>query len=186
MSEYAFKNLKKPINTASGVAEFVLISPVYDFVEGGIKCPVAPFTDPGDEITIKATHVHKDGKAFIKILLAPEKNQLTGTTIGDLMFQKLDQSLEIFIPGSYAEVHEFVKNIINTPLIVLSKDADCDANMYYQLGCDCTFAYAKMDFGTGFTREGVKGYKGMITYLSKYIQYYKGTINVAADTDGSS
>lgn len=187
MSQYAFRNLKQPQNTDSGVADFVLVAPVYDFAEGGIKCPAAPFTDPGDQVKIKTEHVFNDGRAFAKILLAPEKNQLSGTTIGDLGFQKMDQNLEIFIPGSYAEVHEAAKNLINTPLIVLAKDSNCPANMWYQLGCDCVYAWAKMDFTTGTTREGIKGYKGTITYLQGYIQLYAaGEPPVLSDSTGSS
>ena len=186
MSEYAFKNLKESKNTDSGIADFVLIAPVSDFIEGGIKCPKAPFTDPGDEVTVKENHGFKDGRAFAKFLLAPEKNQLSGTTIGDLGFQKMDQSLEIFIPGSYAEVHEAAKNLINRPLVVLAKDSNCPANMYYQLGCDCTYAWAKMDFTTGTTRDGIKGYKGTITYLNGYIQLYAGEVSVLADESSSS
>lgn len=185
MSDYVFQNLMEAQNTSSGVAEFVYIAPVRDFEEGGIKCPAAPFTDPGDRITIREDHVFKSGKGFIKVLLAPEKNQLNATTVGDLMFQKMDQGLEIFIPGSYAEVHEFAKEIINTPLIVISKDSECDANLHYQLGCDCTYAYLKMDFTTGTTREGVKGYKGMVTFLHKYIQLYAGAIDVLESSSSS-
>lgn len=186
MSQYSFKNLKEHINIGSGIADYVLIAPVRDFEEGGIKCPVAPFTDPGDEVTIKQNHVFKDGKAFAKVLLAPETNKLDAATIGQIGFQKMDQTLEIFIPGSYAEAHEFAKNLINVPLIVLQKDSNCDANMYYQLGCDCAYAWAKMDFSTGTTRDGIKGYKGTITYLGGYIQLYTGTVSVLADEGESS
>jgi hypothetical protein len=169
---YQYKNLKEPANVFSGISDFVLVAPVSDFEANGIKSPAAPFTDPGDEVKVKTAHVFKAGRAFAKILLAPEKNQLSGTTIGDLGFQKQDQTLDIFIPGSYAEVHEFAKNIINTPLVVLTKDSNCPANMWYQLGDGCTYAWAKMDFTTGTTREGIKGYKGTITYLGGFIQLY--------------
>lgn len=178
---YTFRNLKTPQNVESGIAEFVLIAPVSDFEDDGIKCPVAPFTNPGDEVKVKTAHVFKEDKAFAKYILAPEKNELNATTIGDTGFQKLNLELKIFIPGSYAEVHEAVKNIINTPLIVLAKDSNCPANMYYQLGCDCTYAWAKFDFSTGTTVNGVKGYSGTITYQQGYIQLYTATVEVLAD-----
>lgn len=178
---YTFANLKSPQNVESGIADYVLIAPVSDFEDDGIKCPVAPFTNPGDEVKVKTAHVFKEDKAFAKYILAPEKNELSATTIGDLGFQKLNLELKVFIPGSYAEVHEAVKNIINTPLIVLAKDSNCPANMYYQLGCDCTYAWAKFDFTTGTTVSGVKGYSGTITYQQGYIQLYTAAVSVLAD-----
>ncbi|HYC29547.1 MAG TPA: hypothetical protein VEB42_12030 [Chitinophagaceae bacterium] len=168
---YVYNHLKTPKNTGSGVADFVLLAPVADFDE--IKCPEAPFAAPGDEVTIKVPHVFKAGKGFIRILLAPEKNQYGAATIGDKGFQKFDHTYDIFVPGSYAEVHEFAKNIINTPLIALGKDAECAADIWYQLGCDCVYAYLTMDFTTGTTREGVKGYAGKITYQSSSVLLYK-------------
>ena len=47
MADYAYQNLKKPQNTESGIADFALLAPVYDFQEGGIKCPEAPFAAKG-------------------------------------------------------------------------------------------------------------------------------------------
>lgn len=169
---YQYKNLKSPQNTGSGISEFFLIAPVVDFVEGGLKCPKAPFVNPGDEVKILEAHEFQNGKGFAKVLLAPEKNMLDAKTIGDLMFQKLDFELKVFIPGSYAEAHEAVKNWINTPLVVLTKDSNCEANIWYQLGCDCTSAYFKADFGTGTTKDGVKGYNGTFTWQNAYIQLY--------------
>lgn len=186
MSQYAFKNLNQPQNTDSGIADFALIAPVRDFEENGIKCPAAPFTDPGDRVKIKQNHVFKDGKAFAKFLLAPESNQLEGTSIGDLGYKKLDQKATILVPGSYAELHEAAKEILNVPLIVLLKDSNCPANMYYQLGCDCVYAWASNSFGTGTTADGKKGYTIEISYKQGYIQLYTGAVNVLADTDTSS
>lgn len=185
MSNYAYRNLRKPKNVISGVADFILIAPVYDFEVDGIKCPVAPFTDPGDEVTIKEDHVFKAGRGFAYFALAPEKNQLTGKTIGDKGFNKLDIEDDIFIPGSYVEVHEAVKNFLNTPCIALHKDADCAADMYYQLGCDCVFAYLTVDFSTGTTKDGNKGYAGKISYQQGYIQVYKGAVSILADSSES-
>jgi hypothetical protein len=178
---YTYANLKTPQNTGSGIGDFIYLAPVSHFVEpDGIKCPAAPFTNPGDEVKILLDHEFVVGKKFAKVILAPEKNQLTGKTIGDLGFQKLDIELKGFIPGSYAEVHEAVKNWINQPMIVLTKDSNCPANMYYQLGCDCVYAYVKADFSTGTTKDGVKGYEITITYQNGYIQLYAGAIEVYA------
>ena len=125
---YTYANLKTPQNISSGIADYALLGAVSDFTDDGIKCPIAPFNNQGDEVKIKTAHQFNAGKAFAKFLLAPEKNELNAKTIGDLGFQKLDFELKIFIPGSYAEAHEAVKNIINTPLIVLVKDSNCPAN----------------------------------------------------------
>ena len=171
---YAYASLTNPQNTGSGIAEFILLAPVTAFTDDGIKCPAAPFTNPGDEVTIKQAHQFKPGEGFIKVQLAPQKNKLDATTIGDFGFTKLDINLDVFIPGSYAEVHEAVKNWLNKPLIILSKDGDCKANMYYQLGCDCASAWLKVDFSTGTTVDGIKGYNGKLNYQNGYIQVYMG------------
>lgn len=174
---YVYANLKTPKNTGSGVADGVWLAPVSDFVEGGIKGPVAPFSSPGDEVVIKDNHEFKPGKKFVNFLLAPQKNQLSGATIGDLGFQKLDFELKIFMAGSYAEVHEAVKNILNTPLVVLIKDSNCAANMYYQLGSNCNYAWASFAFSTGTTVDGIKGYEGTIKYQGPGVYLYEGGIN---------
>lgn len=186
MSQYAFKNLRTPINTDSGIADYALIAPVRDFEEDGIKCPTAPFTDPGDQVTVKLDHVFKAGKAFARFDLAPEANQFEAPTIGDLGYKKLDQKATILVPGSYAELHEAAKNLLNVPLIVLIKDSNCPANMWYQLGCDCVYAWASNSFGTGTTRDGKKGYTIEISYLQGYVQLYAGAIPVLADSGESS
>jgi hypothetical protein len=183
---YAYKNLKTPQNVGSGVADFMLIAPVSDFVEGGIMCPEAPFTEPGDEVTIKTAHSFLAERGFAKWILATEKNKIDGATLGDKGFQKLDLTLEAMIPGSYAEQHEAIKNIINVPLIVLIKDSNCAADMYYQLGCDCVYAWATANFATGTTREGNKGYTISISYLGGYVQIYNpGTPPVVLNDNGS-
>lgn len=161
---YAYKNLIEPQNVQSGVAEYVLLSPVSWFEQNGIMCPVLPFTNPGDEITIYEPHVFKAGKGFIKFQLAPQKNSLGYNTSGDIGSLKQNAELKIFIPGSYIVAHEAIKNLINTPLIALIKDGDCNAGLFYQLGCDCQKAWLSASFNTGTTKDGVKGYEATLTY----------------------
>ncbi|MFC4261932.1 hypothetical protein ACFOWM_03515 [Ferruginibacter yonginensis] len=173
---YVYANLKTPQNVQSGVADYVLIAREADFAVDGIKCPKAPFTNPGDEVRIKEDHEFLPTKGFAKFALAPEKNQLSAKTIGDKGFQKLDFEASVFIPGSYAELHETVKNLMNVPLVALVKDSNCEANMFYQLGCDCVKAYLSVDFTTGTTKDGVKGYEGKLTYSNGYVQLYEGEI----------
>ncbi len=170
---YAYANLLSPQNTGSGIADFVLLAPAADFAPDGIKCPAAPFTNPGDEVTVFAAHEFLPGKGFVKYALAPEKNSYDAKTIGDKGFNKFDMESTIFIPGSYAEVHEAIKNWMNQPLIALEKDSNCGANFYYQLGCDCTFAYMSPEFTTGTTKDGVKGYSVKLTWQNDYVQIHK-------------
>jgi hypothetical protein len=169
-----YTNLTAPTNTASGISEFFLIAQASDFVEGGIKCPAAPVDGDPAGLSVKITEPHEfqAGRGFAKIVCAPEKNSLDAKTIGDLLFQKLDFELKVFIPGSYAELHEQAGQWINKQLIVLTKDSNCQANMWYQLGCDCTFAYLKVDFSTGTTKDGVKGYSGTVTWQNAFVQLY--------------
>ena len=176
---YSFKNLKYPSNILSGIADYVLLAPVGWFTS--IKYPVAPFTSPGDEVLIKTAHTFSSGKGFVKYLLAPEKNQFDAKTIGDKGFQKFDQDLRIFIPGSYAELHEAMKNWLNTPLIALARDSSCAANIYYQLGSECVYAYLTVDFSTGTTKDGVKGYTGAINYASDAVYVYAAAVQLLAD-----
>lgn len=183
---YAYKNLKTPQNVGSGVADYLLIAPVSDFLEDGIKCPTAPFTDPGDEIKIKTPHDFKPERGFAKWILATEKNKIDGATLGDKGFQKLDLTLEAMLPGSYAEQHEAVKNIINVPLIVLVPDSNCASGIFYQLGCDCVYAWATANFATGTTREGNKGYTIQISYLGGYVQLYNPGTDIPVLNDNGS
>jgi hypothetical protein len=163
---YSYKNLLKPVNTESGLAEFLLIAPVDDFEDDGIKAPTAPFANPGDEVTIKTAHVFKDmDGGFAKFSLAPDKNSYSATPGGDKGFVKLTHTATAFIPGSYAQVHETMKNLLNTPVIVLVKDSNCSANMYYQIGNSCNAAFANPTFETGTSAEGVKGYN--VTFESR-------------------
>lgn len=168
---FAYTNLIDTPNRKPGIAEFALLAPVGWFAADGIKSPVAPFASPGDSITIKTPHEFLEDKAFLKYDLAPQKNQLDGKTIGDLGFNSLSFEATIFLPGSSPAQHENIQNILNVKLIALVKDSNCGSNMYYQLGCDCTFAYLTVDFSTGTTNNGVKGFNGKLIYDGA-IQFY--------------
>ncbi|HRN80170.1 MAG TPA: hypothetical protein PKY29_04370 [Ferruginibacter sp.] len=168
----ALLNLKRPQNISSGVGEYVLLAPI-DFFSS-IKYPVGPHTTPGDEVTIKQTHLFKDGYGWLRFQLAPEKNDFNASTIGDKGFQKLSKQLNIVIPGSYAEAHEVMKNLLNTPLIAISPDSNCASGIFYQLGTECVPAYMEHDFTTGTTRDGIKGYTARITSTLGFVQIYTG------------
>lgn len=173
---YAYANLLTAENTGPGVGEVVYLAPVSHFDVDGIKAPAAPFSAPGDEVTIKTDHVFLTGKKFAKVQLAPDTNSLSASSVGDKGFKKLAVEVTCVVPGSYAEVHEAVKNWMNTPLVVLVPDAECASDLYYQLGSKCIGAWIEPTFNTGTTADGRKGYEIKITYSGGYIQNYTGTI----------
>lgn len=173
---YAFQHLKNPQNIGSGVAQNLLLAPLAWFAAGGVKEPPAVGVATGDEVTIRENHVFLAGKGFFEMLLAPEMNSLEAKTIGDKGFQKLDQTLRVFVPGSYAEVHECIKNLLNVPFIGLIQDSNCGSNLWYQLGTDCVPAYFTCNFSTGTTKDGKKGYEVELNYTAKSIVLYGANV----------
>lgn len=170
---YDLVNLKEPKNASTGVSDYVLIARLSDFVEGGVKCPVAPFAALGDKVKIATAHEFKVGRGFMKFTTAPRKNQITAGSIGEFGFAKLDPNWEFVLAGSYAELHETVAELMNVPLIIMFRDSNCDEEMYYQLGCDCLQAYIKPEFSTGTTADnGIKGYKITANCPSEAIRLY--------------
>ncbi len=169
-------NLKTPINTTSGISDYFLVAPEADFAEDGIKCPPAPVDgDPmGQGIKIIEDHEFLVGRGFAKVVAAPEKNDFTGKTIGDLGFNKLDLAAKFVVAGSYEQVHEQIASMLNVPLILLFKDSECQANIWYQLGCDCTKAYMETEWQTGTTKDGMKGYIVTFKWQNPFIQLYAG------------
>ncbi|HYC27604.1 MAG TPA: hypothetical protein VEB42_02295 [Chitinophagaceae bacterium] len=173
---YNYQHLLTPKNIGSGIAQQLLIAPVEYFATNGIKSPPATGTNPGDEVIISSSHVFKSGKGFIEILLAPELNSFQATQMGDKGSSKFDQSLRVFVPGSYFEVHETVKNLLNVPFIALIKDSECPADFYYQVGACGVYAYFTCDFTTGTTKEGKKGYEMVLNYTHSFVQLYQGNV----------
>ena len=170
---YDLVSLKEPKNASTGVSDFVLIARLSDFVEGGVKCPVAPFVALGDKVKIATAHEFKEGRGFLKFITAPRKNQITAGSIGEFGFAKMDPKWEFVIPGSYAELHESISSLLNVPLILMLQDSSCEENMWYQLGCDCLQAYITAEFSTGTTADnGIKGYKIVANCPSEAIRLY--------------
>lgn len=174
---YQFDHLTNPQNTESGIAEFALLAPQRWFAAGGIKKP-GTGTAVGDEVRILLTHEFLPEKGFIRFALAPEKNQYNAETIGDKGFTKFRNTLEIFVPGSYEEVHEAMKWLKTEPMIVLVKDSNCDANLYYQIGDACLGAWITGNFQTSTSAEGVKGYTVTISNTAKSVVLYQGAITM--------
>jgi hypothetical protein len=143
-------------NVESGISEKVWIAIKSEM--DSIATPTAPFANPGDTITIVGDHTFTAGKGFLEYQLAPQKNELDYNSKGEAGNLAFSGVVKIFIPGSKAAVHEQVKFLANTPLIVLAKDPDrCDENFFYQLGCDCNSAWlSKADWKSSTTKDGTK------------------------------
>lgn len=171
---FVYGHLKTPQNTGSGVSDFFLFAPVSDFTT--IGCPPASGAAAGDEVIVVDDHVFAVGGGFNRVVCAPFKNQLKAATTGEVGSQKFQETLEVFVSGSYAAQHEFIKYLNNTPVIVLVKDANCAADMWYQLGCDCLYAWATTEFETGTVKDGQKGYKITFTYYTDAVILYGGTV----------
>ena len=177
---YAYENLTSPQNVPSGIAEFALIAPMAWITT--LAVPVAPFTNPGDEMTITTAHTFATGKGFAKHQLAPQKNKLDIKSRGEVGVSGQSQDAEIFVPGSYTQVHEQVSNLLNTPLLVLLKDANSAADLYHQLGTDTVSAWLTADFSTGTTKDGQKGYTLKIVFDGSPLFYKTGSAPVLLTT----
>lgn len=174
---YTFDHLLNPQQTEPGIGEFALIAPLSWFAANGLKKP-GTGAGVGDEVVISENHVFLTNRGFVKFQLAPEKNQYNAETVGDKGFTKFRNAVELFVPGSYEEVHEAVKKLKNEPLCVLVKDSNCEVEMYYQVGDACLGAWLTANFQTGTSAEGVKGYVVTISNHAKSVVLYAGTITM--------
>lgn len=176
MSTYDLKNLNKRQNVAPGIAAYALVAKRSDFTTlQGIAVPTDD-TPTGDRVKIKTPHVFKDGKAWSKWSLAKDKNQMEATGEGDPTFRQLKQTATLFIPGSDADMHSVMADLLNEDLIVLVRDSTCASNLYYQLGNDCSPAAMNPKFTTSTTASGVKGYEVTIEYSGPCVQLYDAAI----------
>lgn len=180
---YSYQSLTTPKNTGSGVSDFFYFAPVSIFTLIASPTLTAPpgVPVPGEEVTITADHTFGVGDGFVKMLCAPFMNQFSATAVGDPGSKKLSPKFEVFMTGSYAELHEFAKNALNQPAIILSKDANCDANMYYQIGSSCVYAWlTDINWSSGQTRDGKKGYAFTWETAASSILLYKGGVTEKA------
>src|SRR5690606_39496325 len=136
-----YQSLQNHKNQTSGVSDILLFAPVSAFTTISGPTITAPPGPPvaGEEVTITADHEFNSTEGFIKMLCAPFVNQITATSVGETGSRKFNPTIEVFIPGSYAELHEFVKNALNQPAILLCKEGDCEAGFYYQIGSNCVY-----------------------------------------------
>jgi hypothetical protein len=180
---YDFASLKTHSNQGSGVSDILLFAPITEFTTiSGPTITASPGVPvPGEEVTISADHVFPANAGFIEVLCAPFVNQMMAATTGDTGNKKFNPKVEVFVPGSYAVLHEFAKNIMNLPAILLVKEGNCEAGFYYQIGNSCNFAWIDvMEWGTGTTKDGKKGYKITWEASAAGIYTYTGTVTKKA------
>jgi hypothetical protein len=171
--EFEDINLDGAPNVNGGVSDVVHIAPKSWFDE--LQVPTAPFAVPGDEITVKDTHTFVAGKGFVEIQCPPQKNKLGIKSKGDIGSNGQMSEFEFFVAGTSAAIHEQFKNYMNTPLMVLTKDANCGSGLVYQLGCDCHSAWLTFDWDSATTKDGSKGFMAKVTYDDGAL-FYGGTI----------
>lgn len=177
----AYAHITAPGNTASGVSDYLHFAPVSWFDTGGIKCPVPPFAALGDEVKVTADHDFLVGKGFLKAICAPSKNLMSAATVGEAGSKKFLQKIECMLLGTKETLHATVAGLLNEPLVLLIKDSDCDAGNYYQVGCDCNFAYVESsEFATGTLKDGQKGYKITFEFPTEKILIYSGVVTLKA------
>lgn len=170
----SFENLVEAKNMDSGLSEFVWLAPISWFRENGIKK-----ADPG-KVVIEEDHEFLPALGFIKFLLAPRKSKLAAVTVGDAGLMKFREELEFFLPGSYIEQHETMRHLLNEPLIVLVSDAVCSPHFFYQLGSEDLAAYCSINFSTGTTMQGNKGYLVQVQSDTPAVFLYEGIIHTPA------
>lgn len=159
------KNLRSWKNSGAGISAFALVAPMAYFVANtGIKSPVGPFANLGDQVKITTPHDFVAPKGWLYFALAQGKNKLDIDVSGDPGFVKQNQIANIFFPGNSPELHETYQSLLNVPCIVLVKDSACAANLYMQLGCDCEGAFLGGPWNSGYTKDAAKGFNATFTY----------------------
>ncbi len=183
-----YQNIIQHKFKTSGVGDFLYFAPISDFADGGISC-VTPPTPPAvhsldSSVTITADHTFATGGYFRKVLCAPHKNNLTAAGIGEAGSMKLDTSIQVFLPGSKKDLHGTVKQMMQDSFIALIKDAECEEDQWYQLGCDCIFAtVSAVEYTSGTTKEGQKGYSITLNCPSSAIFIYEGEVQTTPEPE---
>lgn len=160
-----------PQNTKSGIAEMLYLARVRDMTN--IAEP-----EPGT-LEILDNHEFAPMKGFFKIALAPRKNSFSMQSQGDAGSSTLNQSLTFFVAGSYKSVHATFCDLVNEQVIALIKDG-CSGQLF-QLGDECVSAHLTIDFSTGTTQDGQKGYNATITWTNSEPVFYAGYIQTYLD-----
>lgn len=165
------QSLLRARNTRSGIAETLYLARQVDMTK--IAEP-----DPGSN-EILENHEFAPMKGFFKIALAPGKNSFTMQSQGENASTTLKQQLTFFVAGSYDSVHATFCDLVNQPVIALIKDG-CDGSLF-QLGDDCVSANMTIDFTSGTTVDGQKGYNVTILWVNDRPVFYAGFIQTYLD-----
>lgn len=178
MGDYAYGNLTKPRNTATGLTEIAYYAAISEFTT--IRTPqlaVSPNpTVPGEQVTIAANHSFPSGKGFKSLLAPPNKNMASATGSGDPGNMKLIAKAELFIAGSYATLHETIKNMMNEPIIFLVKEFDT-SGYFRQIGTAEHPAYfTAIEETTDNVKGAYKGYKITVESAAPCVYIYTGTL----------
>lgn len=164
------QNIKQPYNTSSGLGEKVFIALKDFFIDGGVK--------NSTPVNIEIPHQFVKGLyGFIECQLLPQKNHLQVKTIADLASNRLEFDLEVVLPGAYAQLLFFSKQLLNKPLIVLATDF-CNSDIVYQIGTATSPAYLESSFKTGTEKDGFKGSIFNIKTTGCSVQIYKPSIKI--------
>ena len=171
-----YNHIAKPAFNLPGLSDF-LIGIKSEFTSLG--APTAPFTNPGDSVTISTAHVPVTGKGFYRCYQIKNKHEGKSDSVGTFGAKTMKNEFKIFVPGTDATTLEFVKSIINEEVITLHRDADCDDPNWLQLGDDCYSAEIDSNFTTGTVEpSGDKGF--MLTVKWTGIpKFYSATVPYA-------
>lgn len=179
MNDFAYGNLTKPRNTATGLIEIAYYAAIWEFLL--IRKPqlaVSPNAPvPGEQVTIASSHTFPTGKGFKELLAPPNKNMSSATGSGDPGSMKLIAKAELFIAGSYATLHECIKNMMNEPLMFLLKEFDT-IGYFRQIGTAEHPAYlTAVEETTDNIKGSYKGYKINVESAAPCVYIYTGSLN---------
>ena len=165
------KNLLYPKNIASGVGEVIYIA---------LQSWFFSIAKSNNSIEITDNHVFIEDKGFIQLRAAPQKNNASGKSSGEIGLNNTQYAIQGFIAGSYIEQHSLMKALMNKALIVIIPDSN-NPNLFYQVGSEDLPAYIKNDFTTGTTKDGAKGYTIDASSSNSAFAIYSGSIAISPD-----
>lgn len=169
-------HLNASIQVEPGLSDFY-IGLVSDFTT--IQKPTAPFTAPGDEVTIKTAHVPVTDRGFLRVYQDKKRHSGKGDPIGTSNARTFNNEFDVFIPGVDKVTMEWVKKAMRSQIITLHRDADCDNPQIIQLGDGCKNAEIEINYTTGtFEPTGEKGFFGKVKWVG-IPKFYEATIPIA-------
>lgn len=172
----AYKNLKRPQNTTGGLSDTVLIAPVSWFSKIASNSAVEGINTWA---SIYDSHMFLAGKGFVQLQGAAYKQQFAAALNGAPEMGIQEQALKFSVHGSYAQLHATLASWHGEALIVLVKDGNCSANMYYQLGNKDVFAWiTASEFSTGENKGASKGYDLTIKSVGRNVATYYGAVDL--------